>query len=159
MPVLTEKYTIRKARDNEIPVILELIHATIRKCYPEVYPDSVTEYFLEYHNLENTKKNARTGTTLVMLIGNKIVATGNVKGNLLGALYVHNDYQRQGIGRIMMEAMIDVARQNKVSTVILDSTLIAKRLYDNMGFLTLEYTFELMSNGEELYYFKMAKNI
>jgi ribosomal-protein-alanine N-acetyltransferase len=63
---------------------------------------------------------------------------------LPGALDVHNiavhvDFRRRGIGRVLLDRVIDAARRQSVARVTLEvrrSNLTAQKLYESVGFIT-----------------------
>ncbi len=87
--------------------------------------------------------NQKNSQFLVAELQNKVVGFGGLvwyvipsKG-LIGwaeELVVDGQYRRQGIGRALMERLLVLAQQKKVTVVKLTSTPTAKSLYETLGF-------------------------
>lgn len=58
----------------------------------------------------------------------------------LGLLYVSPDFARQGVGRLLVQAVEVEARSTGARRVWLDSSLNALRFYEKLGFTEIERT-------------------
>lgn len=70
------------------------------------------------------------------LIGHGVMSIGAGECHLLN-ICVHPDWQRRGLGRQLVETLLEVARTKRVSTALLEvrvSNAAAYRLYVNLGF-------------------------
>ena len=70
------------------------------------------------------------------LIGHGVMSIGAGECHLLN-ICVHPDWQRRGLGRQLVETLLEVARKKRVSTALLEvrvSNAAAYRLYVNLGF-------------------------
>lgn len=147
--------TIKECMPDEVSRIRDLIHTVIKECYPKVYPQSVVKYFLFYHDSLHTLENIENGYTIALYYKDKLIASGNLKEDSIGGVYVLPEYQKRGYAKIIVERLLDKARKQELKKVILDSTLIAKKLYDSLGFTTVEEMSMEMENGEMLDYYHM----
>jgi len=149
-------FEIRKIAEHEYPSIQRLIHTTVKTCYPAIYPPEVIEFFIQHHSLEEISRRAISGVVLVLVSEGFILATGFLADGELGGVYVHPDYQRQGLGTLIVKRLLEIACREKLNSIWLDATPIAKPMYDKLGF-------ELISNMVQyvgdvpLHYFKMEK--
>jgi putative acetyltransferase len=149
-------FIIRKAQANDIEKISELIHHTIQICYPAVYPSEVVDFFIEYHSPGEIKRRADQGILLVLEEVNEIRATGFLMDDEMGGLYVHPDYQKQGIGTAIVKTLLKEAAKNNCEYIRLDSTPLAKRLYLKMGFKMVAPAVQMVGDVP-LHYYKMEK--
>ncbi|NJK87526.1 MAG: GNAT family N-acetyltransferase [Bacteroidales bacterium] len=101
-------------------------------------------------------KRATDGYTVVAVENEKIVGTGNITGNEINAVYVDPRYQQSGIGKMIVNALLNKAKENNHPKVVLDATLNAKKFYDSLGFITLEKLTQVVKNAN-LDYYKMEK--
>jgi len=70
------------------------------------------------------------------LIGHGVMSIGAGECHLLN-ICVHPDWQRRGLGRQLVETLLEVARKKRVSTALLEvrvSNAAAYRLYVSLGF-------------------------
>jgi len=155
MIVEKENIHISRAEKHDLEIVLLLIHAVIKEWYSKIYPTSVVDFFLEYHNKDSIDNIIEKGTLFIMQTSTTTLAVGHIIDNRLGGMYVDPAHQNQGIGRLMMNTLIDEARKRNLSEIVLDATLMAYPLYQRMGFITEEFTYDEMPNKDRLYYFKM----
>lgn len=137
--------------------LVELIHSTVSKYYPKVYPKEVVNFFLDYHSEVETRKkikNRRTFQYLAIRDG-ELVACGYLNKKEVGGVYVKPGCHRLGIGKLIVEHILQKARSLKHDHVWLDSTLSAKEFYLSMGFTLVENMTELVENDVELNYYRM----
>ena len=69
-------------------------------------------------------------------IDSVIVGTGfvDIDTKEVGAIFVHPDYQRKGIGLAILKKLEEVARSNSLDELHIESTLNAEQFYRTVGF-------------------------
>ena len=87
-----------------------------------------------------------------------LIGTGFLLHDEIGGVYVHPDHQRNGVGRLVVDILINKAKENRLNYVWLDSTPLAKSLYLNLGF-SVHYGALQMIGNSPLHYFRMGKKI
>jgi len=80
-------------------------------------------------------------------VDGRVVGTASVRrvhtfnrGWLISNVAVHPDWQGQGIGRALMEAAVDYARENSAAWIVLqvrDNNRAARALYESLGFQSI----------------------
>lgn len=150
-------YTWRDFREADVPALKSLIHRTIALCYPGHYCAEAVRFFLNYHNEEAIRRDAREGCTVVLERAGRLAGTGTVVGDEIKRVFVDPAAQGQGVGRRIMERLEDKARSSHVRTIRLDASLPSKVFYDRLGYTTVEKTFLPVGNGRRLDFFKMQK--
>jgi len=73
------------------------------------------------------------------------------------AFFVHPDYARQGIGRLIINLCEDAAKSNGFTTFELGATLPGVPLYEVMGYRAIERIDAPLADGEVLGIVKMRK--
>jgi len=80
-------------------------------------------------------------TYLVAVEGEKVIGYGGIWVVLdeahITTLAVHPAYRRQGVGEVLLKALIEIARNHRVQNIILEvrvSNLPAQHLYEKIGF-------------------------
>jgi len=147
-------HTIRPARETDLPKILELIHHTIKVCYPEIYRPKVIGYFLNYHNPTEIARRMREEILLVLEESDIIKATGFIVSDELGGVYVDPSCQRRGMGTAVVNRLLELAKKNKIERLVLHSTPTAKHMYDKLGFTVVYKKIEYIGD-EPLEYYRM----
>ena len=144
--------------ESDLEEVLALIHLTIKKCYPEIYQPEVVEFFMNYHSKSEILNRAKTGKILVIKNNKLIIATGFLDAHELGGVYVHPEFQGKGFGSLIVENLLKVAVENKIAKIHLDSTPLAKHMYEKLGFKLIRPAVQMIGNVP-LPYFIMEKNI
>jgi ribosomal protein S18 acetylase RimI-like enzyme len=145
---------IREINEGEVPVVKDLIHHTIKSCYPGIYPPKVVNFFLNYHSLQQIQKRRNCGTLLVLISSGEIRGTGFIDGSEMGGVYVHPQHQGKGYGTRLVLRLMEIASEKKLPSIWLDATPLAKPLYDKLGFTLLSPMQQYVENSQ-LDYFKM----
>ena len=66
----------------------------------------------------------------------------------VGLMAVHPDFQRQGIGRALMQFMLARLEQQQVPKVTLDASERGRPLYEKLGFVACDETFVFQRNSD-----------
>ena len=83
----------------------------------------------------------------------RVAQNGQAEIHLLG---VKPEYRRHGLGRMLLESAIDIAKHSGYSKIILLTQFAmksAQRLYEAMGFIHVDV---LKGNGREFKVYEMA---
>lgn len=152
---MPEGIIIRKMAEDEIPLVRDLIHHAIGRCFPVVYNETCINYFYRYHSEENILRRAQDGETYVLECDQQIVGTGNITGNTINALYVHSDNQHKGFGKALLHTLLQKAKQKGQRSIVLAATSNSLEFYIKMGWSIERKRYEKIDNNEELEYYDM----
>jgi len=147
---------IRKFASPDLRAVKKLIRSTINTCYSPVYPKEVIKYFHDYHNDENILRDAKEGYTIVLKRNNRIIGTGTIVGNHIWRVFIDPEFQKQGLGKLIMQKLETKAISSKIKAIKLDASLPSKKFYDSLGYISKK-TFLKVENGKRLNYYKMGK--
>lgn len=147
---------IHEASEADYPEIQRLIHATVDVCYPAIYAPEIIRFYHQYHSLNEIKRRASEGVFLILRHDGLMKATGFLTGEEMGGLYVHPDYQRQGLGTAIIRQLLEIAVKQNLSRIWLDATPYAKPLYEKLGFRVTRTAVMYIENNP-LDYFKMER--
>ncbi|MFW6327300.1 MAG: GNAT family N-acetyltransferase, partial [Bacteroidota bacterium] len=125
-------------------------------CYPEIYPLPVVRYFTDYHSEESILKNAFEGTMLVAEKEGEIVGTGFITNEYIGGMYIQPEMQGIGIGKIILNKLLNIARSNNVTHLELDATLNTREFYEKFGFYLVAEETQMLDDGTKLDYYRMG---
>ncbi|CAB1216112.1 GNAT family N-acetyltransferase [Acinetobacter bouvetii] len=129
---------IRTAQIQDIPDILQVIHASIRSCVLDhQHQESQIQICLEHISQENLLLWLLYNDSWVHVINGYILGfiLVNDQGKIL-LHYVSPDSQQQGIGKSLLFHVIAHAQQQKRRKITLDSTQTALAFYQKYGFET-----------------------
>ncbi|TAG24938.1 MAG: GNAT family N-acetyltransferase [Cytophagia bacterium] len=151
---------IRKGQLNDLEEIQLLFVETINNI-------SKTDYSSEQINvwasgIKNTQRWQDIVTKQVLIVAeNHAQITGFCsldKGNYIDLLYVHKDYQRQGIANKLYEHIEKAAIQAGQTELKSDVSKTAKPFFEKVGFEVINEQI-VIRQGVELTNFKMTKNL
>lgn len=149
---------IRSIEKHETGIVKHLIHLTIERCYPAIYPSEVVNFFLNYHTGAEIEKRMQNGLVIVFEYDRQIRGTGFLQDEEMGGVYVHPDFQRRGIGEKIVRYLTDRALEQGIERIWLDATPLAKPLYDKLGFSLISPMTQWVGKVP-LHYFKMEKRL
>ena len=178
----TVPLTIRKARPADIPVMTALIHESVRGLSRGFYSDQQIESAIRYvFGVDSVLVD--DGTYFCVEAGNEIVGCGgwSMRQTHYGAdhakheadtpidpatdpariraFFVHPDWARRGIGRMLLDACVAAARAAGFSRLMLVSTLPGEPLYRAYGFEPLEPVDVPLPDGVVLPCIRMGRAI
>ena len=96
---------------------------------------------------------------LMVLANDEVVGVGRLQYNAGGEaqiryMAVDKDYERNGIGRMIVNALEQEALKNNIRTVVLDAREPAVRFYRNLGYETEKKSYLLFN---EIQHYRMSK--
>jgi GNAT superfamily N-acetyltransferase len=134
-----------------------LIHGTIKSCYPVCYSPEVIDFFLNYHCSKELLRKTQLGNFVLAFIGKRLIGCGYLIKEEIGGIFVHPDYQKRGYGKQILDYLLQQAKTKKLIQVWLDATPIAKDMYLKAGFEVVEKKTDILDNNVPLEYFYMRK--
>ena len=142
-------YNIRKAEQEDLQVITDIVHRTIKNIYPKYYPQGAVEFFLEYHNENAVSQDIADNNVYIIEDNNEIIGTVTINDNEINRLYVLPEYQGKGYGGFLLEYAEKIVLKN-YEEIILYSSFPAKAMYLKRGYK--EYRYEVLDtkNGDFL---------
>jgi putative acetyltransferase len=96
---------------------------------------------------------------LVAIINGKIVGFAEFELNgHIDCFYCHHEWIGYGIGKALMQAIYEKAKQNKISKVFAEVSITARPFFEKQGFIITEEQVVVLE-GIELINFKMEINL
>jgi putative acetyltransferase len=155
-----ENITIRRGQLNDLPAIQNLFVETIKSvCIADYNEEQIKVWVSSVHNKPRWDDIMSNQVILIAQIDNKIVGFSSLKnGNYIDLLYVHKDYQGQGIAFKLYIVIEKQAIQFNQKDLISDVSKTAKPFFEKIGFVVVKEQNVLRQNIE-LTNFKMAKQL
>lgn len=138
--------------------IHDVVQRTIKTIYPQYYPAEVVAFFCGLHSKEAIEKDIGNVSVGIVKADGKIVATGCFEGNHITRVYVLPEYQKKGIGTLIMKTL-ETRIGETYDSVYLDASLPAAALYEKRGFHTVKHERYPVENEVVLVYEIMEKKL
>ncbi|RTE10569.1 GNAT family N-acetyltransferase [Paenibacillus whitsoniae] len=154
---------IRKFQVSDIREIVMLFYETVHSVNKKDYTQEQIEAWASKEDkeqrLESWRSSMSTNITLVALIDGIIVGFSDMTHEgYLDRLFVHKDYQRQGIASSLVRALESEARRLGITQLYTHASITAKSFFEHHGFQLVESQC-VERKGIPLVNFKMIKDL
>ena len=146
------------ANKNNLEQVYELVQETIRVVYPKYYLPEIVDMFREYHSRDHVLQDIVARNTYILWVGDNLVGTGTIQENHITRVYVSPRFQGKGYGTYIMKQLEERIRKN-YDTVDIDASLPACRLYQRLGYVTVDHGIWECKNGVIQVYEIMKKEL
>ncbi len=146
------------ANKNNLEQVYELVQETIKAVYPKYYLPEIVEMFSEYHCKEHVLQDISARNTYILLREDVIVGTGTIQENHITRVYVRPKFQGKGYGTYIMNQLEMLISKN-YDTIDIDASLPACRLYQRLGYTTVDHGIWECKNGVIQVYEIMKKEL
>lgn len=153
-------FTIRQATYNDLPEMKELYVDTITTVCTNDYDASQIEVWSS--SIENTQRwldLINNQLVLVALKDKTITGFCSLENNVyIDFMYVHKNYQRQGIADILLSALEEQAKNAGTTLLTSDISKTARPFFEKRGFAVVTEQINLRK-GIEIINYKMRKEL
>jgi GNAT superfamily N-acetyltransferase len=136
--VLAPNIVVRGFVAEDAERVSALIRATLLTSNAADYPRAELEALAEWYSPAGLISRLPVARRIVALAedgDDTIVGTAARRENRLEAFFVHPDWQRRGVGTLLLEALEEDARVDALRAVWLESSLTAVGFYKKLGFV------------------------
>lgn len=145
-----------KATIDDMEEVYNFVQDTIQEVYPRYYPDEVVRFFSQQQCWENLERDVEDDRIYMLLDDESVIGVGSFEGNHITRVFVRTDYQRHGVGSLIMQRLEDrISREYE--SVHLESTLPAVIMFEKRGYRTVRHEKWTVRNGAVLVYPVMEK--
>lgn len=147
---------LREYQTSDLKEISELFYQTVHCVNSKDYSKEQLDVWATGNvDVTSWNKSFLEHKTIVAIINNKIVCFGDIdKTGYLDRLYVHKDYQAQGIGSAICNALESDFKDKKI---IVHSSITAKPFFLKRGYNVVKKQ-EVIRNGIALTNYVMVKD-
>lgn len=148
---------IRKYKSSDCEQLAELFYQTVHNVNAKDYTQEQLDVWATGNvNLEKWNKSFLEHYTIVAINDEIIVGFGDIdKTGYLDRLFVHKDYQKQGIASIMCNELEQSVKGNKITTY---ASITAKPFFEQRGYKVIRKQ-QVIRNGISLTNYVMTKSI
>ena len=147
-----------KAKKEDLEQIYALVQETIKEVYPKYYLKEIVDMFCEYHCKENIAHDIEAGDTYILMESDILIGTGTKNENHITRVYVLPKFQKKGYGTFIMNSLESLISE-RYDYADIDASLPACRLYQHLGYRTIDHGIWECKNGVIQVYEIMKKRL
>ena len=131
-----EQYAIRDMYDAEADQLWRLFHATVRSVNLADYsPQQVAAWSPENRDMDQWRVRMAEIAPFVALSGDQIVGYSDLQSDgLIDHLFVHKDWQGQGVARALMNEVFRRAKARGIRELHAFVSITARPVFEGYGF-------------------------
>jgi len=151
---------IRLFQPEDVEQIAQLFHDTVRNINIQDYSlAQVTAWSPDYLYFRDWLNSCSSKFTYIAEQNGKILGFGQLEDNgYIDCFYVHYQYQGQGIGKQIYQAIAKGAKQLNLSRLYIEASITAKPFFLHQGFVELEMQ-QVVCRGEKFINYLMEKTL
>ncbi len=130
---------IRKATDADVVALSGLIRRTIRVSNSKDYDQKSIDLLCSIFEPEQVAKRVVNELILLCFVGADLIGTAGLRRNYLRSMFIEPTYQKQGLGKVLVANIEEVARQNAISEIMVHSSVTARQFYETLGYEFVEF--------------------
>jgi putative acetyltransferase len=154
-----EHYVVRRATPDDSEQILRLHVDSIRRVCAASYTPEQIDTWTRSKRAENYTRGMAGGESMfVAEADRRLLGFAAARDGIVMGLFVSADHQRRGVGRALLAALEDEARQRHIPELHSESTINAVDFYTSRGFRRIGPSVRIM-NGVEVPCIKMSKRL
>ncbi|WP_122269071.1 GNAT family N-acetyltransferase [Pseudomonas savastanoi] len=125
---------VRPARRADADAISRVVLAALRTSNAMDYPVSVIERVQLSFSPSAIERLMQQRRMFVAVVGEVVVGTASLEGQVVRSVFVDPDWHRRGVGRLLMAKLERVALETDIGLLIVPSSLTAQEFYKALGF-------------------------
>lgn len=152
--------TIRKATLADLKGITKLFYETIQNVNAKDYSkDEIDDWSSWHENVDRWSEEIMRSYFIVASIDNMIVGMASLDTDgYLNLLFVHKDFQRHGIAKVLLNEIERKAYEQKNDLIYSDVSITAKGFFEKYGFIVEKQQLK-KSKHKSLVNYKMTKKL
>ena len=151
---------VRTYEIGDTKQIVQLFYDTVHEVNIRDYTKAQVDAWAPANiDLETWTKSLSSKYTFVAEEGETIAGFGQLEANgHIDCFYCHKDFQRQGIGRIILGQIDAKARNLDIKRLFTEASITAKAFFESQGFMVMKKQ-EVERRGQKFINFAMEKFI
>ena len=151
---------VRTYEISDTKQIVKLFYDTVHEVNIRDYTKAQVDAWAPANiDLETWTKSLNSKYTFVAEEADKILGFGELEASgHIDCFYCHKDFQRQGVGRIILGKIDAKARSLGIKKLYTEASITAKTFFESQGFMVVKKQ-EVERRGQKLINFAMEKLI
>ncbi|MDP9522117.1 GNAT family N-acetyltransferase [Pseudomonas putida] len=125
---------VRPATSRDAVAISRVVIAALRESNSQDYPPNVIAQVEQSFSPEAITTQLTKRMVFVALLGENIIGTAGLDGDVVRSVFVDPAHQKVGIGRHLMDVIHTTAASAGVGAVRVPSSITAERFYTALGY-------------------------
>jgi N-acetylglutamate synthase-like GNAT family acetyltransferase len=125
---------IRRFEPDDAIVVSQLIIDNLFSVNIHDYGEEAVRFLAQSYTPELLLEYTQNSETFVALLNSDIVGTATLQQNYVRNVFVKINQHKQGIGKILMAYIENIACQQKIKQLVLRASLSAVVFYEKMGY-------------------------
>lgn len=125
---------VRPATGRDAVAISSVVIAALRESNSQDYPPDVIAQVEQSFSPEAITTQLTKRKVFVALLGEKIIGTAGLDGDVVRSVFVDPAHQKAGIGRHLMDVIHTTAASAGVGAVRVPSSITAESFYTALGY-------------------------
>ena len=125
---------VRPATSRDAAAISRVVLAALHESNSQDYPPDVLAKVEQSFSPEVITTQLAKRTMFVALLGEKVVGTAGLDGDVVRSVFVDPAHQKGGIGRHLMDVIHAAAARAGIGAVRVPSSITAERFYTALGY-------------------------
>ncbi|HCF2667242.1 TPA: GNAT family N-acetyltransferase [Pseudomonas aeruginosa] len=125
---------VRPATSRDVAAISRVVIAALRESNSQDYPPDVIAQVEQSFSPEAITTQLTKRRVFVALLGENIIGTAGLDGDVVRSVFVDPAHQRGGIGRHLMDVIHTTAASAGIEALRVPSSITAERFYTVLGY-------------------------
>lgn len=139
MFTVMKQIEIRNATDADAIQLSELIRRTIRVSNSKDYDQKSIDLLCSIFEPKQVAKRIEEELIVLCFAGADLVGVAGLRRGYLRSMFIEPRYQRQGVGKVLVEKIEEMAQQNAISEIMVHSSVTARQFYETIGYEFVEF--------------------
>jgi ribosomal protein S18 acetylase RimI-like enzyme len=129
---------IRDFQDSDAEQVCEIIRRCDKEISSRDYPPEIIEWRVSKLKPEYIIAKSKNKKCLVAVLNKKVVGYISLDNDEIKKLHVNPEYHHMGIGKKLLQEIEKFAVKNKISKLVVESSIYAEKFYEKFGFKKIE---------------------
>ena len=151
---------ISEYKENHLAELIELFLDVVHSVNAADYTQEQLDMWApEQVDTEKWRNRIENNFVVIVENENKIVGFGELSPEgCIDMLYVHKDYLRRGIGKELLDLMVEKARELNILEIFTEASITSKPFFESQGFKIVKKQVKTFNNVNFINY-QMKKTI
>lgn len=130
---------LRPYSPSDLNELYQLFYDTVHRVNSRDYNPQQIAVWAPREPLQSLVGELESNFTRIATLDDQIVGFVELTPHgLVKGLFTHHQMQGRGVGKLLLEAVIDEAKRTGIKELYLESSLTARSFYEKMGFVVKE---------------------